>query len=154
MPEMITFATAYIFFFLTIFKNSYLAVHGLSWDVIATHSGKQTHSEGQCRQWSAVYHTGRPKAESPFSQGPRPTFVKTLYTLSVLLKPTSPNSLSLAWKVLKADTIRSQPWFMIRRVSWLYIVAYTNRCHNDYKGDGLRRELLHSFWGEGNGTPL
>ena len=27
---------------------------------------------------------GRPKAESPHSQGPRPVFVKTLYTQSVL----------------------------------------------------------------------
>ena len=33
--------------------------------------------------WSAVYYTGRPKAESPLSQGPQPVFVKTLYTLSV-----------------------------------------------------------------------
>ena len=52
--------------------------------VVATRSGKQPHSEGQCRQWSAVYYTGGPKAESPISQGPRPVFVKTLYTLSVL----------------------------------------------------------------------
>ena len=109
-------------------------------------SGKQAHSEGQCRQWSAVYYTSGPKAESPLSQGPRPTFVKTLYTLSVLLKPTSPDSLNLAWKVLKGDTIRLQPWFIIRRVSWLYIVAYTNGCHKDYKGDWLHRGLLHSFW--------
>ena len=70
-----------------------------------------------------------------FSQGPRPTFVKTLYTLSVLLKPTPPNSLNLPWKVLKGDTIRLQPCFIIRRVSWLYIVDYTNGCHKDYKGD-------------------
>ena len=51
--------------------------------VVAMHSGKQTHSEGQCRWWSAVYYTGSPKAESPLSQGPQPVFVKTLYTLSV-----------------------------------------------------------------------
>ena len=51
--------------------------------VVATCSGKQTHSEGQCREWSAVYYTGGPKAESPLSQGPPPVFVKTLYTLSV-----------------------------------------------------------------------
>ena len=51
--------------------------------VVTTHSGKQTHSEGRCRKWSAVYYTGRPKAESPLSQGPRPVFLKTLYTLSV-----------------------------------------------------------------------
>ena len=50
---------------------------------VATRSGKQTHSEGQCREWSAVYYTGGPKAESPVSQRPRPVFVKTLYTLSV-----------------------------------------------------------------------
>ena len=52
-------------------------------NVVATRSRKQILSEGQCRQWSAVYYTGGPKAESPLSQGPRPVFVKTLYTLSV-----------------------------------------------------------------------
>ena len=87
-----------------------------------------------------------PRQSFLFSQGPRPTFVETLYTLSVLLKPTSSNSLNLAWKVLKGDTIRLQPWFIIRRVSWLYIVAYTNGCHKDYKCDWLHRGLLHSFW--------
>ena len=51
--------------------------------VVATCSGKQTHSEGQHRQWSAVYYTGGPKAESPLSQKPQPVFVKTLHTLSV-----------------------------------------------------------------------
>ena len=75
--------------------------------------------------------------------------MKTLYTLGVLLKPTSPESLNLAWKVLKGDTVRSQPWFTIRRVSWLYIVAYTSACHKDYKGYWLRRGLLHSFWWRG-----
>ena len=55
-------------------------VHGV---VVAMRSGKQTHSEGQCREWSAVYYTRGPKAESPLSQGPRPVFVKTLYTVSV-----------------------------------------------------------------------
>ena len=114
--------------------------------VIATCSRKQTHSEGQCREWRAVYYTGRPKAESPLSQGPWPTFVKILYTLSVLLKTTSPNSLNLAWELLKGDTIWLQPWFIIRRVSWLYIVAHNNGCHKGYKGDWLHRQLLHSFW--------
>ena len=50
--------------------------------VVASCSRKQTHS-GQCRQWSAIHYTGGPKAESPLSQGPRPVFVETLYTLSV-----------------------------------------------------------------------
>ena len=113
---------------------------------VATRSGKQTHPKGHCRWWGAVYHTGGPMAESPLSQGPRLTFVKTLYTLSVLLKPTSPDSSNLAWKVLKGDTIRLQPWFIIRRVSWLYIVAYTNGCHEDYKGDWMHRGLSHCFW--------
>ena len=72
--------------------------------------------------------------------------MKTLYTLSVLLKPTTPDSLNLAWKVLKGYTIRLQPWFTIGRVSWLYIVAYTNGCHKDYKGDWLYMGLLHCFW--------
>ena len=51
--------------------------------IVATRSRKQTHSEGQCRQWTAVYYTGGAKSESPLSQRPRPVFVKTLYTLSV-----------------------------------------------------------------------
>ena len=76
-----------------------------------------------------------------FSQGAHPTFMKTLYTLSVLLKPTSPNSIpkNLAWKVLKGDTIRLQPRLIIIRV-------YTPGCHKDYKADWLRRGLSHSFW--------
>ena len=72
--------------------------------------------------------------------------MKIFNILSILLKLTSPNSLNLAWKVLKGDTIRLQPWFIIRRVSWLYIVAYTSGCHKDYRGDWLHRGLLHSFW--------
>ena len=87
-----------------------------------------------------------PRQSFLFSPGPQPTFVKTLYTLIVPLKLTSPNSLNLAWKVLKGDAIRLQPGFVIRRVSWFYIEAYTNRCHKDYKGDWLHRGLLHSFW--------
>ena len=51
--------------------------------VVATRSVKQTHPEGRCREWSAVYHTGRPEAESPLSQGPQPVFVKTFCSLSV-----------------------------------------------------------------------
>ena len=38
--------------------------------VIATHSGKETHSEGQCRQWSAVSYTGGPKAELLLGKDP------------------------------------------------------------------------------------
>ena len=55
-------------------------------------------------------------------------------------------------KFLKASlesvkgTSRLQPWFTIRRVSWLYTVAYTNGCHKVYKGDWLHRGLSHSFW--------
>ena len=51
------------------------------WSFTSGHSGKQTHSEGQCRWLGAIYYTSGPKAESPLSQGPRPVFVKTLYTL-------------------------------------------------------------------------
>ena len=75
--------------------------------------------------------------------------MKTLYTLSVPLKPTSPGSLNLAWKVFKGDAARLQPWFIIGRIRWLYIVAYTNGWHKYYKGDWLHRGLSHSFqWWE------
>ena len=47
--------------------------------------------------------------------------------------------------MLRGDTVRLQPWFIIRRVSWLYIVACTNGCHKEYKGDWLHRGLLHFF---------
>ena len=79
---------------------------------VATCSGKQTHSEGQCRQQSAVYYTGGPKAASPLSQRPWGAFLKTLYTLSVCAKPTSPNSLKLVWTKEKKDTIKVNPWFI------------------------------------------
>ena len=101
-------------------------------------SRKENHSEGQCRVACSLLHR-RAHGRVFLSQRPWPTFVKTLYTC-VLLKPTPPNSLNLAWKVLKGDTVRLQPWFIIRRVSWLYIVAYTNGCIKitkvtDYIGD-------------------
>ena len=48
--------------------------------------------------------------------------------------------------MLKGDTIRLQPWFMIRRVSWLYTAACASRCHKDDKGDWLHKGLFHSFW--------
>ena len=60
------------------------------YNVVATRSGKQTHSEGQCRSWGAVDYTGGPKAESPLSQGPQPVFVKILHTLSVCAKTHLP----------------------------------------------------------------
>ena len=93
--------------FVRTLRHDPVALHRMAHSsVVATRSGKQTHSEGQCRWWSALYYTGGPKEESPLSQGPRPTFVITLHTLSVLLKPTSPNSLNPAWKVFKGDTVR------------------------------------------------
>ena len=61
--------------------------------VIATLSRKQTHSEGQCRQWSGVYYTDRPKAESPLSQGPRPAFVKIFDTPCVRVQTHHPKFL-------------------------------------------------------------
>ena len=69
--------------------------------VVAMRSGKQTHSEGQCRQWSVIYYTGGPKAESPLSQGPRPVFVKTLYTLSVLSQTHLPKFLEISLDKVK-----------------------------------------------------
>ena len=41
-------------------------------------------------KWSEVYYTSRPKAKSPLSQGSRPVFVKTLYTLSVRVQTHLP----------------------------------------------------------------
>ena len=78
-------------------------------NVIGTHSGKQTHSEGQCRQWSAVYYTGGPKAESPLSQGPRPAFMKIFYTLCVRVQTHQPKSLE-AYKG-RVNTITITPSF-------------------------------------------
>ena len=114
-------------------------------DCYSKRSRKQTQKDSVDSGVQFITPAG-PRQTFLFSQGPRPTFVKTLYTLSVLLKPTPPNSLNLPWKVLKGDTIRLQPCFIIRRVSWLYIVDYTNGCHKDYKGDWLHRGLLHSLW--------
>ena len=81
----------------------------MSLSVIATLSGKQTHSEGQCRQWSAVYYTGGPKAESPLSQGPRPAFVKIFYTPCVRVQTHHPKSLE-AYKG-RVNTITITPSF-------------------------------------------
>ena len=39
-------------------------------NVVATRSGKQIHSEGQCIEWSTVSYTGGPKAESTLAKDP------------------------------------------------------------------------------------
>ena len=72
-------------------------------------SGKQTHSEGQCRKWSAVYYTSGPKAESPLSQGTRPAFVTIFYTPSVRVQTHQPKSLE-AYKG-RVNTIKITPSF-------------------------------------------
>ena len=78
-------------------------------NAVPTRFGEQTHSEGQCRWWSAVYYTGAPKAESPLSQGPRPAFVKVFYTHVYVSAPTTPNSLRLT--STKENTIPVSPSF-------------------------------------------
>ena len=55
---------------LLILGSSHFLIHLIEDIVVATHSGKQTPSEGQCRLWSGLYYTSGPKAESPLSQGP------------------------------------------------------------------------------------
>ena len=66
-----------------------------------------THSEGQCRWWRADYYTGRPKAESLLSQGPRPVFVKTLDTLSVRAQTHLPKFLETSLDKVKERYHRS-----------------------------------------------
>ena len=60
-------------------------------------------------QWSAVYYTGGPKAESPLSQGPRPAFVKIFYTQCVHVQTHHPKSLE-AYKG-RVNTITITPSF-------------------------------------------
>ena len=76
--------------------------------VVATRSGKQLNLEGQCRWRRADYYTGRPKAESPLSQGPRPVFVKTLDTLSVGAQTHLPKFLETSLDKLKERDHRSK----------------------------------------------
>ena len=82
--------------------------------IIATLSGKQTHSEGQCREWSAVYYISGPKAESPLSQGPRPAFVKIFYTpcvRCVRVQTHHPNSLETYINKGRVNTTTITPSF-------------------------------------------
>ena len=79
--------------------------------VIAMLSGKQTHSEEQYRQWSAVYYTGGPKAKSPLSQGPRPAFVKIFYTPCVRVQTHHPNSLETYINKGRVNTTTITPSF-------------------------------------------
>ena len=68
--------------------------------VVAKGFGKQTHSEGQRRWCSAVYYTGRPKAVSSLPRTPT-SFVKTLYTLSVLAQTHLPKFLETSLDKVK-----------------------------------------------------
>lgn len=48
-----------------------LTLYGrLSGFAIAMRSRKENHSEGQCREWRAVYYTGGPMAESSLAKDP------------------------------------------------------------------------------------
>ena len=48
-----------------------LTLYGrLSGFAIAMRSRKENHSEGQCREWRAVYYTGGPTAESSLAKDP------------------------------------------------------------------------------------
>ena len=85
-------------------------------NVVATRSGKQTHSEGQCRQWSAVYDTGGPKAESPLSQGPRPASVKIFYTPCVRVQTHHPNFLETYIKQRKGKYNHNNPIIQVLQV--------------------------------------
>ena len=64
-------------------------------------SGKQTHSKGQCRQWSAVYYTRRPKAESPLSQGTPTEFGENLIYLKCTAQAHIPKFLKPSLKSVK-----------------------------------------------------
>ena len=62
----------YLFFFFLI-GDLIMCVCAGSLSLGCSHAFRETisvHSEGQCRSWRAVDYTGRPKAESPLSQGP------------------------------------------------------------------------------------
>ena len=78
-------------------------------NVVAMRSGKQTHSEGQCGEWSAVYHTSGPKAESSLSQGPRPAFVKIFYTPCVRVQTHHTNFLETYIKQRKGKYSHNNP---------------------------------------------
>ena len=95
--------------YFSMYQPSLLVLGTEGGSVVATHSWK--HSERQCRSWSAVDYTGRPKAESPLGQDPD-QFLKTWYTEEYVPKPASPSSLKLVWTKEKKDTIKFNPWFI------------------------------------------
>ena len=84
----------------------------ISPSVTATRSRKPTHSEGQCKWWSAVYYTGGPKAESPLSKGPWPAFVKIFYTTGVYVQTHHPNFLETYINKGGVNTTKITPSFM------------------------------------------
>ena len=60
------------------------SAEGLNIWKCCSHAFRETNSLRRIIQIvECIYYTGEPKAESPLSPGPRPVFVKTLYTLSV-----------------------------------------------------------------------
>ena len=76
-----------------------------------------------------------PRQSFLLSQGPRPIFVKTLYTLSVCPQAPIPKFLKPNLESVKGKYNQVTAMIHNQKVSWLYTVAYTNGCHKDYKGD-------------------
>ena len=82
----------------------------------------------------------RVRGRVPFSQGPRSTFLKTLYTLGVCAQSPIPQFLKLSLENVKGRHNQIIAMIHNQRVSCLYIAAYTNGCHKDYKGGWLQRD--------------
>ena len=69
--------------------------------VIAKCSRKQTHSEGQCGYWSAVYYTGGSEAEFPLQPGTPTNFCEHLIYLKCTAQAHIPKFLKLSLENVK-----------------------------------------------------
>ena len=79
-----------------------------------------------------------PRKSFLFSQGPRPTFVKTLYTLSVHAQAPIPNFLKPSLENVKGRYNQVIAMIHNQKGQLAYIVAYTNGCPEGYKVIGHR----------------
>ena len=64
-----------------------------------------------------VVECSEPKAESPLSQGPRPDFAKTLYTLSVCTQTQVSNGTPLQYSCLENPVDGGAWWAAVHGVA-------------------------------------
>ena len=92
--------------------------------VVATSSGKQTHSEDNADSGVQFITPAGPRQSLLLAKDPNQFLWKPYIPWVYVPKPTSPNSLKLAWTKEKQDTVKVNLWFIGLKPSPVTVDVY------------------------------